>query len=272
MRPADNPLAGKRIVLTRAPEQAGTLLNELQGSGAQVILLPFVEFRPPEDIRPFDAALSRLSNFDWVVFTSQNAVRFFCRRLAEMGREFTQQPSPRPKIAAIGAATQEVAVKEGLSVDFVAEDARSGREFVLEFSGNVRGKKILLPQSDQAAPHVSKGLREGGASVTAVVAYRTCMPESLDGEELNRIRREGADAFVFASPSAFRNFARTVGSSDLKRLAEASAFVAIGPTTARAIRDAGAEVKVEAEKPASREVMKAMMEYFSANSSKKVRS
>ncbi|HUJ32571.1 MAG TPA: uroporphyrinogen-III synthase [Candidatus Acidoferrum sp.] len=268
MRTADNPLAGKRIVLTRTPEQAGILLHELKGSGAQVIVLPFIEFRAPEDSGPLDAALSRLAEFDWIVFTSQNAVRFFCRRLKELGRDFAGLPAPRPKIAALGAATRDAASREGLSIDLVTGDARSGREFVMEFSRNARGKKVLLPQSDQAEPHVADGLLKGGANVTPVVAYRTCMPESLDGEELNRVRQDGADAFVFASPSAFRNFARTIGTDALKALAEHSAFVAIGPTTAQAIREAGVRVKVEAARPSSREIIAAMLEYFSTNDMK----
>ena len=263
MHTPDNPLAGKRIVITRAPEQSGALLDELKSSGAQVIFLPFVEFRPPEDCGPLDDALSRLSEFDWIVFTSQNDARFFCGRLRELGRDFVSLPSPRPKIAALGTATSDAAASQGLNADLVTRDARSGREFVAQFSQNVRGKKIFLPQSDHADAHVTDSLREAGAQVTSVVAYRTCMPESLDGEKLDLVRRDGADAFVFASPSAFRNFARSVGADRLKSYSEHSVFVTIGPTTARAIRDAGVRVKIEAAKPNSREIVKAMMEYFS---------
>jgi uroporphyrinogen III methyltransferase / synthase len=258
----NEPLSGKRIVLTRAPEQSGILLDKLKGSGAQVIVLPFIEFRPPEDYGPLDAVLSRLDGFDWIVFTSQNAVRFFCARMRELGRVPVDLPSP-PRIAAIGATIFNVAAMERLRVDFVASSARSGREFVAEFSTHARRKKLLLPQSDQAAPYVAEGLREGGAEVTPVVAYRTCVPESLDGEKLDGIRREGADVFVFASPSAFNNFARTVGADGLKRFAEHSTFVAIGPTTARAIRETGIPVEIEAAKPNSDEIVKAMIEYFS---------
>jgi uroporphyrinogen III methyltransferase / synthase len=264
MRIPETPLAGRRIVLTRTPQESGILLHKLKGSGAEVIVLPFIEFRPPENRVALDAAIVGLDGFDWVVFTSQNAVRFFSGRLRELGREFTGMAGGRPKTAAVGRATAQALADQHLPTDMAAIDARSGREFVREFSSNAKGKKILLPQSDQAAPYVADGLREGGASVTCVVAYRTCMPESLDGEALNRVRREGADAFVFASPSAFRNFERTLGPEEVKKLSVGAAFVAIGPTTAEAIREAGAQVKIEAKKPDSQEIVRAMLEYFSA--------
>jgi len=257
-------LSKKRIVLTRTPEQSEILRDELTERGAQVIVLPFLEFRPPDDYGPLDTALSHLGEFDWLVFTSQNAVRFFSCRLRELGLDLASPPAPRPKIVALGEATSDAAAREGLAADLLTRDARSGREFVAEFSQNARGKKILLPQSDQAAPYVAEGLRKAGGSVTAVVAYRTCMPESLDGEKLDGIRRDGADAFVFASPSAFRNFARKVGAVDLKRFAKHSAFVAIGPTTAQAIREAGVPVEIEAARPSPCEIVNAMIEYFSA--------
>jgi uroporphyrinogen III methyltransferase / synthase len=267
---AHRALAGKRIVLTRTPDQAGILLHKLKGSGARIIVLPFVEFRPPDDLAPLDAAISQLAEFDWIVFTSQNAVRFFCSRLRELGRAAVDLPTP-PKIATIGVTTQNIALAERLRVDLITTDARSGREFVREFSTNARGKKILLPRSDQARDYVADGLREGGAHVTSVVAYRTCMPESLDGEALDRIRYEGADVFVFASPSAFHNFAKTVGEADLKRFAANSAFAAIGPTTAQAIRDAGVPVAIEAEKPNSDEIIRAMIAHFLKSKRAKVR-
>jgi len=261
MQTDENALHGKRIVLTRAAEQSKSLVAELTWRGARVTLLACVEFRPPEDLAPLDAALSHLPEFDWLVFTSQNAVRFFSRRLRELGH--TLPDSTTLRIAALGDATARAATSEKLHVDFVATGARSGSEFVGEFSRQARGKKILLPQSDQATPTVADGLKEVGASVSVVVAYRTCMPESLDAEELSGVRREAADVFVFASPSAFWNFARIVGESDLERFAQGSAFAAIGPTTAHAIRDAGFSVEIEAAKPNPNEVVKAVIEYFS---------
>ncbi|HKN61978.1 MAG TPA: uroporphyrinogen-III synthase, partial [Candidatus Acidoferrales bacterium] len=237
-------------MITRAPEQSSVLLRELEGSGATVILLPFVEFRLPRDTGPLDSALARLSQFDWLVFTSPNGARFFCQRLRELGREPSELLAPLPLVAAIGVATASAATKQGLAVEFALADVRSGSEFAHRFSSAaIHGKKILLPQSDLADGHIRNALKESEAVVTEVVAYRTCMPESLHGQELEQVRRDGADVFVFASPSAFRNFAKTVGPEELRRFADHSAFAAIGPTTAEAIRGAGVLVKIEAAKP-----------------------
>lgn len=264
----ENALAGKRVVLTRAAEQSKALAEELTLRGARVIVLPCVEFRAPRDSTALDDALSHLQEFDWVAFTSQNAVQFFSRRLREFGRVL---PNFRfPRIAALGKATANAAEKEGLDVDFVAREARSGTDFVAEFAYAANGRKILLPQSDQAEPAVADGLREAGANVTPVAAYRTCMPESLDLEALDRVRREGAVVFVFASPSAVHNFARIVGENQLRRFARESVFAAIGPTTGRAIRDAGCPVGIEAAKPTSEAIIEAMIQYFSRVNSAKV--
>jgi uroporphyrinogen-III synthase len=272
MKVAERPLAGKRIVITRSPEQSGILLHELKGSGAKVILLPFVEFRLPSDTGALDSALARLSEFDWVVFTSPNGVRFFRQRLRELGRETSGLPAPLPLVAAIGVATASAATKEGLAVEFALADVRGGREFAQRFSSAaIQGKKILLPQSDLADGHIRDALKESGAAVTEVVAYRTCMPESLHGHELEQVKRDGADVFVFASPSAFRNFAKTVGPEGLKLFADRSAFAAIGPTTAEAIRGAGVQVKIEAAKPSSSEIVQAIVQYFAAKPSEVVR-
>jgi uroporphyrinogen III methyltransferase/synthase len=262
MRMPATPLKGKRIVLTRSPEQSVALLRALNDSGAEVSVLPCVEFLEVENFALIDDAVRRLGEFDWLMFTSQNAVKFFSRRLRELRCDPISLSEPRPRVAAIGPATRDAAIKSGWDVELIVGGIRSGAGFANKIVGKAKGKKILLPQSDLAPPHIAERLREAGANITSVVAYRTCVPKSLDGEELARVRREGADVVVFASPSALRNFALVVGRESFARLGEQSAFAAIGPTTARAIRDAGVPVAMEAAKPNSYEIIKAMTQYF----------
>ncbi|MGH9561994.1 MAG: uroporphyrinogen-III synthase, partial [Terracidiphilus sp.] len=126
------------------------------------------------------------------------------------------------------------------------------------------------PQSDQAGDRVAVSLSDAGAIVTSVVAYRTCVPESLDGNALDRIQREGADIIFFASPSAFRNFAHTIGEDEMKQLAKHCAFGAIGPTTARAIRDAGVPVGFESPQPSTNAILKAMEDFVAAQGRAKI--
>ena len=115
---------------------------------------------------------------------------------------------------------------------------------------------------DRGAADWTEVLRDAGAHVTEVVAYRTCMPESLAGPQLDGILGQGADCFVFASPSAFENFAKSVGVDDLRRLGASSVFAAIGPTTAAAIRAAGIPCAIEAAAPTAEGVAAALAKYF----------
>jgi len=268
---ADKPLAGKRIVITRAAEQAPTFFRALNEKGADVTVLPCIDFVPPEDWSALDSAFSRLTQFDWIAFTSQNAVRFFSQRARELNLAPLDLRAAGPKIAALGAATAEVARKEGLPPDFDATPARSGSEFVAAFAPLARGTNILLPTSDQAGDRIAEALRAVAGNITSVVAYRTCMPESLDGDALGRIRREGADLIFFGSPSAFRNFVEMVGKDTLDCLMKSSGFGAIGPTTARAIRDAGVQVNFEAPQPNTDDVIQAMTRYFALGNREKAR-
>jgi uroporphyrinogen III methyltransferase / synthase len=280
------PLAGKRIVITRAPGQGEGLRTQLaKVYGAEVIELPCVEFREPEDTGPLDAAIRALRDFSWLLFTSQNAARFFSRRCRALGVDFIQLPKLRPCVAAIGPATAEAATAEGFPVDFVPP-AGTGRSFAGIFKGCVRsvaglevkepvlnfvhgaaGMRILIPRSDVAmrdrgAADWTEVLREAGADVTEVVAYRTCMPESLAGPQLEEVRSKGADCLVFASPSAFENFTKSVGIDDLRRLGASSTFAAIGTTTATAIRAAGISCAIEAAAPNAEAVAAAISGYF----------
>jgi uroporphyrinogen-III synthase len=287
---ARGTLAGKRIVLTRAPGHGEGLRTHLTKCyGAQVIELPCVEFREAEESGALDAAIHSLSEFSWLLFTSQNAARFFAGRCRTLKVDFAKLSAPKPCVAAIGPATAEAAASEGFPADFVPP-AGTGRSFAGIFKGCVRsvaglevkdptmefvrgatGLRILVPRSDMAARERGAAdwtdvLREAGAEVTEVVAYRTCMPESLAGPQLNEVLSAGADCFVFASPSAFENFVKSAGTDQVRRLAAASVFAAIGPTTAAAIRAAGISCKIEAPKPTTDSFAAAIAEHFGASS------
>jgi uroporphyrinogen-III synthase len=239
------PLAGKRVVVTRATEQAHELAHSLEALGAEVLLLPTVRFAAVEDSQALDAVLHGLAEFDWILFTSQNAVRFFCRRTHELGLQISTLQARRPLIAAVGSATAMAATHEGFRVDSVPT-SHSGEALAQELWGAIGDRKVLLPRSDRADDRLPDALREAGAKVTEVVAYRTAAPESLNPQILKSIRDAEVDAIVFASPSAFRFLSKRVGAAELADLSNRVQFAAIGPTTARALRDEGARVGIEA--------------------------
>ena len=245
MASAEKPLAGKRIVLTRAPEQAREWANALDQMGAELVLLPMVAFAPPEDFRPLDEQLLRLDTFEAILFLSRNAVRYVSDRLKQLGMKGEMLHAPHRIIAAVGPGTAGALIARGVRVDYVAE-GRTGEALASELRQSLKGRKVLLPRSDKGDDRVPKALRDAGSKVTEVIAYRTTTPALLDPAILSRIRRADVDAIIFASPSAYHNLSDAVGPAEAAALSNRIHFVAIGPTTARAMREAGARVAIEA--------------------------
>lgn len=264
MEKASHPLAGKRIVVTRAAEQSRDLISCLEEMGAEVLLLPVVAFVPPNDWEPVDAALRNLAQFDWVLFTSQNAIGFFNRRCYELGLDCNLFQLSKPRVAVVGPATAEAAEQKGLRVDHIAKQ-NNGEALAseLQAQSSLAEKTILLPRSDRADDRLPNALREAGAHVTDIVAYRTAVPESIHAEIIAQVRRVEVDAIVFASRSAFDNLSRIIGSAvELASISRRVAFAAIGPTTARALREAKARVAIEADEPSAASVAEALAKYY----------
>src|ERR1700680_792160 len=137
------PLEGKRIVVTRAIEQARDLMARLQNMGAIVMLFPAVSFSEPSDTAELDRAIRSLGEFDWILFTSANAVRFFARRCRKLGMDPSQDGLYR--CAAVGPATASAVAAEGFPVDRVAQEFL-GMALAHGLSASIAGKKILLPR------------------------------------------------------------------------------------------------------------------------------
>jgi uroporphyrinogen-III synthase len=255
------PLAGKRVVVTRAMEQAHELAQSLKTLGAEVVLLPTVSFAAVEDSQALDAVLRNLVEFDWILFTSQNAVRFFCQRVRELELNVASLQKPRPMVAAVGSATSSAATEEGFRVDTVPKN-HSGEALAQELWGAIGDRKILLPRSDRADDRLPKALREAGAKVTEIVTYRTAAPDLLDPTILKSIRDAQVDAIVFASPSAFRFLSECVGAAELAQLSTRVQFAAIGPTTARALREEGMRVEIEASQSSAAGLADSIAKYY----------
>ena len=261
MASLDKPLAGKRIVLTRDPEQAREWIHSLEQLGADVLLLPTVAFAPPEDWSQLDEELRRLGGFDALIFFSKNAVRYVLDRCAQLGIKCEMLQANNRVLAAVGPGTAEELSARGLHANFISK-GRTGESLAREFGPVLKGRKALVPRSDRGDERVLESLRKAGANVTSVIAYRTTVPESLDSAALARIRQGDADAIVFASPSAFRNLCDALGKSDAAALAARTQFAAIGPTTAAAIRDARLRAEIEASDPSAAGMVDALVRFF----------
>jgi len=251
-------LAGRRIAVTRAPEQAGELARLLEENGAEVVLCPLVAFERAADSGPLDAALRRLGEFDWLLFTSQNAVRFFEERRREM--EIPLEWG-HPRVAAVGPATAKAARELGYDVELTAEEA-TGKGLASGLGEKVRGRRVLLPRSDHARADLPEMLSAAGASVTDVVAYRTVPPGQQGSDALKKIQAGGVHAVALASPSAFERLAEQLGMEALRELTQHVALAAIGPVTAAAIRQAGLPVAIVPSKPSAESFVDALAAHF----------
>ncbi len=252
------PLAGKRVAVTRAPEQATELCGLLASLGAEVLECPLVEFLPPQDSAPLDAALRGLRGFDWLLFTSQNAVRFISSRCSEMGILVSRE---KPRVAAVGAATAHAAEEAGFGVARTAVRS-NGRGLAEELRAELPGAKILLPRSDLAGSELPGALRGAGAEVTDVIAYRTAAPQGPAAAALEKVLRGEVDVITLASPSAFSYLAERAGGDVLRRLAERVSFAAIGPVTSAAIVRAGLPLAIEAKEQSAAGLVRAIVEHY----------
>ena len=248
--PADaKPLEGYRMVVTRAVEQAGELAARLETLGAKVLLLPLVEFAPPEDFAPLDRAIRQIERFDWLVITSRNVVEFVAARARAIGVDLPARLSAansQPRVAAVGHATELAAREAGWRVDHVSS-GRTGVDLSRELGDKIGGCRVLLPRSDRATGDLPRALAAAGAEPVEVVAYRTIASATSDPGVLAAIRSGQVDVVSFASPSAFRAFVERLGEETVRNLAGKTRFAAIGPTTAEAIREAGYAVEIEAK-------------------------
>jgi uroporphyrinogen III methyltransferase/synthase len=247
-------------VVTRAPEQSNDLRERLEELGAEVVSLPLVRFLEPENTLELDRAIRSLREFDWLIFTSANAVKFFLARCRTLG---CWPASVHTKVAAVGSTTRLVSEKEGLQASLVPAEF-SGAGLAAELSAGIVGKNVLLPRSDRASDHLPLMFRRAGANVTEVLAYRTAGPGSFDHDLVEAIRRGQADAVTFFSPSAFREFQKLMGPDGLANWNSRVAFAAVGPVTAEAIRGAGFPVTIEADEATAASLVAALERYFSA--------
>ena len=233
------PLFGKRIVATRAREQADALASRLSALGAGVVELPTIEIRPPADCAPLDRAIAQLDTYDWLVFTSANGVRFFLDRLDAGENDLRKL---RARICAIGPATRAAVEALHLKVDLM------GKEYVAEgmleafADHDLVEKRILLPRAAVARDLVPAELARRGARVDVVEAYLTVPPEQLAGQA-REVLASRPDCVTFTSSSTVRNLVQAAGAEALRGIPVAS----IGPITTQTARQLGVEVAAQAK-------------------------
>jgi uroporphyrinogen III methyltransferase/synthase len=234
------PLFGQRIVVTRAQGQAGELSAKLRALGAEAIEFPTIEIRPPSDFAPLDEAIGRLCEYDWLIFTSANGVRFFLERLDASSVDLR---ALRAKICTIGPATRDAVEVLHLKVDLMPKEYVA-ESLVDAFAGvELAGRRVLLPRAAVARDLVPVELARRGARVDVVEAYQTVTPTDTAARARKIFGAKDRPHWItFTSSSTVKNFVDAVGKDVLEGIRVAS----IGPVTTATARRLGLDVTVEA--------------------------
>jgi len=254
------PLFGKRIVITRARAQASSLVSKLTKLGAQCIEIPTIKIVPPEDISPLKKSIENIDNYDWLVFTSVNGVKFFFDTLFDMGKDV--RVLGHLKFACIGPVTKERLQDYGIISDILPETYRA--ESVIKAFSNIelKNKKILLPRAKKARTILPEELTKMGAKVDEVIAYETLLDMNKKKELINLLQESKIDAVTFTSSSTVSNFISLLDSKDSRKLLKNIITASIGPITSKTARSLDIEPEIEAEEYTIQGLVDSLLAYY----------
>ena len=240
-------LFGKRVLVTRPREQAAELVDRLTALGAESIEAPMIRMAPPEDPDPLLRAASNPDAFDWIIFTSANAVDAFMTALLDGERDVRALKGPR--ICTSGTATADKLATYAIKADLIPRDFRADAVVAsLLALGSMAGVRVLLPRADIGREVIAEQLREAGAEVTEVIAYRTILEDAQregDPDIYGMLLEGRIDVATFTSPSAIRNFAKIYGADQVADLLKNTVVATIGPVTTDAARQLGIPVTIQ---------------------------
>ena len=227
------PLFGLRVVVTRPQAQAAELVTRLEQLGADTIEVPTIQIMEPWDPAPLDLACAQVGEFDWVVFTSANAVSHFMRHLLAGPGDVRDLKGVR--LCAVGPATAETLSQYGIRIDLVPEEYRAEAVVrVLCHDRDLTGTRILIPRADRARDLLPASLRQAGADVTTVTAYRTTpldLEATGDPDIYRMLLERRLDIVTFTSGSSVESFAKALGTDQAADLLKQIDVACIGPVT-----------------------------------------
>ncbi len=231
------PVPGKRVLVTRAAHQASALGDALAARGLTVIAIPSIAMEPPSDeYATLHREMERLDEFDWLLFTSANAVEVFTREFQVLGLEWVPC-----RIGSIGAATTRALRAAGMQVNLQPRTAVS-EAFAAALQPHVRNQRVLLVQAESAREVLPRAMQQAGAELVIAPAYRTVTP--LKSAEALRREMQQLDAITFTSSSSVRNLLELCENAGVK-LPRGVVLASIGPITSQTLQEFGYEPQVE---------------------------
>lgn len=260
------PLAGCTVLITRAAHQAADFVLLLEIYGARVLSYPVIEIVEPVSYEELDDAINHLWGYDWIIFTSVNGVDHFMRRLAELGRDVSELDELR--VCAIGEATANRLRDERVHVDvvpleFKAEGVFAALEDYLGGREKFMGLTFLIPRAAVAREFLPVALKEAGARVDTVAAYRTVRPEGVERSKLEaKLIGGGIDCITFTSSSTVTNVAQLFGTTDLRPLLEGVRVACIGDITAQTAAEFNLQIDIQPAEFTTPALARAIALYF----------
>lgn len=258
------PLFGRRIVVSRAKEQAGELVAALEELGADVVAVPAIAIGPAEDLAALDAACDAAASFDWIVFTSVNGVDRFLQHYLQQ-RDIRELKGPR--LCAVGPSTAAALTRYGLRADVTPAEYRAeGVLPALREHGPVAAKRFMLPRGQLAREGLVDELRGAGAYVADVTAYTTVEAAEGSGQDIYRMLLDREiDAVTFTSASTVRSFVQMLGLEQAPDLLRSAVIATIGPVTAEAAQQSGLEPAVMPAQYTIPALVDALVAHFDAH-------
>jgi uroporphyrinogen III methyltransferase / synthase len=259
------PLFGKRIVITRARAQASGLVSDLTKLGAHCLEIPTIQIIPAKETDPLKKAIDHLTDYDWLVLTSVNGVKFFFETLFDMGKDV--RALGHLKFACIGPVTKERLADYGIISDILPETYRA--ESVVDAFSHVdmQGKKVLLPRAKVARTILPEELSKMGAVVDEVIAYETILSDGGKETLISLLNNKEIDAVTFTSSSTVSNFMSLLKSEDAINLLKGVTIASIGPITSDTARTHGIEPDLEANPYTIPGLVNELLHYYSDNNS-----
>jgi uroporphyrinogen-III synthase len=256
-------LTGKRILVTRSAEQAGELAALVRRRGGIPVLFPTIRLTEPEDCGPLDREIGRLSSYDWVLFTSANAARFFCERASRLGIDLWPGAV---RVASVGPGTTKELAAQSVQVQRTAKKHTAEGLFEALLPVGIRGKRFLLPRAEEGRESLPDAIAREGGEVVTVVAYRNGLAEK-DEAVAGEIVFRPPDVCTFASPSAFRNLFLLLGDGAARSLLSRTRIAVIGEVTAQAVKRRDFRVDIVPETYTLKGMVDAVQAFFAAHRS-----
>jgi len=254
------PLFGRRVIITREHQEEDTLSDALEENGAEIVLFPTISFQPPDSYEEADRALAQLEDFQWIIFTSSNGVRFFMERAWSQGKDVRN--FSHLHFAAIGSGTEHTLKSQYIRADLVPEEF-SAEGVVRAFTErSITGARILIPRAQKTRDVLDQGLRALPNEVLSVPIYKTVVPSALQQAEQFAIV-QNCDCIVFTSSSTVHNFIEYATPAILLELKD-MAIACIGPITEGALRKHGFTARIVPAQYDFRSLAEAIINYYKA--------